>query len=209
MLHPDQYPDITFRSTNVTAKPLTRGRYEVKIDGDLTLHGVTKRITIPARDVERDRLRAVGKFSIDRDDFKVKATSAFHGLVRVMNTMKFEFDIVGQASINRRQFRSYPSSVHLSSNIQRRRLNNQSQILKLRLPAEFTLDLVRARNQDRRVAGTSWSHANGNLFARYSSRRLDHLAHTVTIATTAEVVNRAALTQHVQREDMRRARSIT
>jgi hypothetical protein len=43
-----------------------------------------------------DEMRAVGKFSIERDDFKVKATSAAHGLVRVDNTVKFEFDIVGR-----------------------------------------------------------------------------------------------------------------
>jgi polyisoprenoid-binding protein YceI len=95
VLHPDRYPDITFQSTNVTVK--NSGRREVKIDGDLTLHGVTKRITIPAVvTLSGDTVRAVGEFSIDRDDFGVKATSAFHGLVRVRNKVKFEFDIVGR-----------------------------------------------------------------------------------------------------------------
>jgi hypothetical protein len=37
----------------------------------------------------------VGQFSIDRGDYKVKATSAFHGLVRVQDKVRFEFDIVG------------------------------------------------------------------------------------------------------------------
>ena len=99
VLHPDRYPDITFQSTNVTAKNSGAGRSEVKIDGNLTLHGVTKRITIPAVvTLSGDTLRAVGEFSIDRDDFGVKATSAFHGLVRVRNKVKFEFDIVGRKS---------------------------------------------------------------------------------------------------------------
>src|SRR5215510_813125 len=96
VLHPDQYPDITFQSTNVTVKTSAAGRYEVKIGGDLTLHGVTKRITIPAVvTLNGNDLRAVGEFSIDRGDFNVKATSAFHGLVRVDDDVKFEFDIVG------------------------------------------------------------------------------------------------------------------
>jgi polyisoprenoid-binding protein YceI len=96
VFHPDQYPDITFQSTNVTAKMSTAGRYDVKIDGNLTLHGVTRRITIPAVvTLEGNNLRAVGEFSIDRDDYKVKATSAFHGFVRVDDDVKFEFDIVG------------------------------------------------------------------------------------------------------------------
>src|SRR5215216_7927096 len=70
VLHPEQYPDITFQSTNVTAKASGAGRYEVKIDGNLTLHGVTHRVTIPAVvTLNGDTLRAVGEFSIDRDDY--------------------------------------------------------------------------------------------------------------------------------------------
>ena len=96
VLHPDQYPDITFQSTNVTAKGLGGGRYDVKLNGNLTLHGVTRPITIPATvTLNGSTLRAVGEFSIDRDDYKVKATSAFHGMVRVDDDVKFEFDIVG------------------------------------------------------------------------------------------------------------------
>jgi len=99
VLHPDQFPDITFQSTNVTVKTSAAGRYEVKIDGNLTLHGVTRRTTIPAVvTLNGNDLRAVGEFSLDRDDFKVKATSAFHGLVRVDDDIKFEFDIVGHRS---------------------------------------------------------------------------------------------------------------
>jgi polyisoprenoid-binding protein YceI len=100
VLHPDQYPDITFQSTNVTAKSSGAGRYDVRINGNLTLHGVTKQITIPAVvTVSGNDLRAVGEFSIERDDFKVKATSAFHGMVRVSNKVKFEFDMVGRRSV--------------------------------------------------------------------------------------------------------------
>ena len=96
VLLPDQYPDITFQSTNVTAKSSGPNRYDVKMDGDLTLHDVTHRITIPAVvTLEGDKLRATGEFSINRDNFKVKATSAFHGMVRVDDVIKFEFDIVG------------------------------------------------------------------------------------------------------------------
>ena len=98
VFHPDQYPDIVFQSTNVTAKPAkSGGGFDVKLTGDLTLHGATRRIEIPATvTLNGDDMRAVGEFSIDRDDFKVKATSAAHGMVRVSNKVKFEFDIVGR-----------------------------------------------------------------------------------------------------------------
>ena len=44
VLHPDQYPEITFRSTSVTGKPISSNEYDLKITGDLTLHGVTRQI---------------------------------------------------------------------------------------------------------------------------------------------------------------------
>jgi len=96
VLQPDQYPDIIFRSTQVQGQKLPSGEYNLKISGDLTLHGTTRPITIPTKvSLSGNDLRAVGEFSIDRSDFKVKATSAFHGLVRVRDHIKFNFDIVG------------------------------------------------------------------------------------------------------------------
>ena len=73
------------------------GQYDLKISGNLTLLGVTRPITIPTKvTVNRNEMRAQGEFSINRADFKVKATSAFHGMVRVADTIHFEFDIVGR-----------------------------------------------------------------------------------------------------------------
>lgn len=96
VLEPDKYPDITFRSTEVKGE-LKNGKFEVKIGGEMTLHGVTKHITIPATvSVDGNSLHAVGEFSLDRSDFNVKATSAFHGMVRVKNGLTFIFDIVGR-----------------------------------------------------------------------------------------------------------------
>src|SRR6266852_7092238 len=96
VLEPDKYPEIVFRSTSVNGKAAANNQYDLKIVGDLTLHGVTRAITIPVKlTVTGNDLRAQGEFSISRHDFKVKATSAFHGLVRVRNKLKFTFDIVG------------------------------------------------------------------------------------------------------------------
>lgn len=96
VLEPEKYPDITFKSTRVSGKSTGADHYELKIEGNLTLHGVTRGITIPTDvTLSGNDMRARGEFSIDRDDFGVKATSAFHGMVRVRNNIKFTFDIVG------------------------------------------------------------------------------------------------------------------
>ena len=96
VLEPAKYPEIVFNSSGVTGKPRGNGQYDLKIAGDLTLHGVTRPIVIPVKvTVSGNDLRAIGEFSINRSDFKVKATSAFHGLIRVRNKVKFTFDIAG------------------------------------------------------------------------------------------------------------------
>jgi polyisoprenoid-binding protein YceI len=96
VLEPDKYPEIVFQSSEVTGKLIGTNRYDAKIAGDLTLHGVTRHIVIPTQvTLNGSELRAVGTFSLDRSDFNVKATSAFHGMVRVRKKVKFTFDIVG------------------------------------------------------------------------------------------------------------------
>lgn len=96
VLEPDKYPDITFKSTDVSAE--TRGGvFKVKLGGDLTLRGVTRHVVIPADvTLEGDSLRARGEFTVKRSDFKVPATSAFHGTVRIRDHLKVSFDIVAR-----------------------------------------------------------------------------------------------------------------
>jgi polyisoprenoid-binding protein YceI len=96
VFEPEKYPEIVFKSSDVTGKSISSNQYEVKIGGDLTLHGVTRHTVIPAKvTLSGNELRAVGEFSIDRSDFKVRATSAFHGLVQVRDKVKFTFDLIG------------------------------------------------------------------------------------------------------------------
>lgn len=90
-----KYPEITFRSTDVMGV-LTGGQFEARIGGDLTLHGVTRHIVIPAQvTIGGNTLRARGEFTVNRSDFNVHATSALHGTIRVRDKLKFTFDILG------------------------------------------------------------------------------------------------------------------
>lgn len=95
VLETAKYPEIVFKSTEVKGKPISGGQFEAQISGDLTLHGVTRRIQIPATVTLSGRdLRARGEFSIRRSDYNIKATSALHGTIRVRDKLKFTFDIV-------------------------------------------------------------------------------------------------------------------
>jgi len=94
---PDQYPEIVFTSTKVSGKVEGNNQYDLKIVGNVTLNGVTRQVKIPTKvTVSGNNLRAQGEFGIDRGDFKVKATSAMHGLIRVRDHVDFTFDIVGR-----------------------------------------------------------------------------------------------------------------
>jgi len=95
VLESAKYPEIKFRSTDVKGS-IKQGGFDVEIGGDLTLHGVTRHITIPARvTIDGNSLRAVGEFEINRKKYGVKATTAARGLVRVRHGIKFKFDIIG------------------------------------------------------------------------------------------------------------------
>lgn len=95
VLETAKYPEIVFKSTDVTGRLRPAGHYEAKIGGDLTLHGATRHIVIPADiTLEGDNLRARGEFTINRGDYNVKATSALNGTIRVRDKLKFTFDIV-------------------------------------------------------------------------------------------------------------------
>jgi polyisoprenoid-binding protein YceI len=96
VLETAKYPEITFKSTDIQGS-MKNGAFDVKVTGDITLHGVTRHITIPATvTVSGDTFRAKGTFKLNRKKFGVNATTAFHGFVRVRHVLIFEFDIMGQ-----------------------------------------------------------------------------------------------------------------
>ena len=95
VLETAKYPEAIFTSTKVMAKKTGENQYEARIEGDLTLHGVTRHILIPAQvTVEEKNLRASGKFEFDRDDYNVKTHAIKWGTIRVDDDMKLSFDIV-------------------------------------------------------------------------------------------------------------------
>lgn len=91
------YPEIVFKSTDLKSEKISDGQFKAKIGGDLTLHGVTRRIAIPAKvTISGDTLRASGEFSINRSDYGVKTHSIKGGMIRVRDGVKFTFDITAK-----------------------------------------------------------------------------------------------------------------
>ena len=99
VLETGKYPEIIFKSTKVTTKKkISENQYQVWIEGDLTLHDVTRRVVIPALvEFSADKIRASGKFEFDRDDFNVKTRSIKWGTIKVDDDMKLSFDIAARS----------------------------------------------------------------------------------------------------------------
>jgi polyisoprenoid-binding protein YceI len=95
VLQAEEYPEMNFTSTSVTANKIGEDEFNAKISGDFTLHGITRTVVIPARvKLTGDSLHANGEFSVKRSDYKVKTHSVKAGMIRVRNRVKFVFDIV-------------------------------------------------------------------------------------------------------------------
>jgi len=89
------YPEISFKSTDISTEKTSENDFKAKMGGDLTLHGVTRHIVIPAQvRTSGDTLHASGEFSVGRSDYKVKTKSIKGGTIGMRDNVKFSFDIV-------------------------------------------------------------------------------------------------------------------
>lgn len=89
-----RYPEIVFMSTKISASRTAEGRYQARINGNLSLHGVTREHIINAQvRVNEGGLRAQGEFSLRQTDYKIKPVSAVGGTLKMKDELKFSFDI--------------------------------------------------------------------------------------------------------------------
>jgi polyisoprenoid-binding protein YceI len=99
VLESAKYQKITFKSASVSdVRPAGSDGYSFTLNGDLTLHGVTKRIAVPVTaTITPQQLRATGKYTLRQTDFGIKPYSAAGGTVKVKNEVVVHFDIVAKA----------------------------------------------------------------------------------------------------------------
>lgn len=99
VLESAKYPKIAFKSASVSDLKQTGGEnYSFILNGDLTLHGVTKRIAVPVSlTINAQQLRAEGKHTLRQTDFGIKPYSAAGGTVKVKNEITVNFNIVARS----------------------------------------------------------------------------------------------------------------
>lgn len=84
----DSFPTITFQSKQVTRV----GPVNYRIDGDLTMRGITKPMSIPARMMYNDpgSARFTGQFDINRRDFSINGDGG-GGIINDSVHVEFSF----------------------------------------------------------------------------------------------------------------------
>jgi|SRR5271156_2323387 len=97
ILETSVYPEIVYECSNMTATKSGEGQYSVALNGDLSMHGVTRSQTVAARVMlNGDSLRAFGTFSLLQTDYELKLASVAGGTLKVKDELKFSFNIVAR-----------------------------------------------------------------------------------------------------------------
>jgi polyisoprenoid-binding protein YceI len=99
VLESAKYQKITFKSVSVSdVKQTGNDAYSFVVNGDLSLHGVTKRIAVPiAATLTPQQLRAAGKYTLKQSDYGIKPYSAAGGTIKVKDEVVVNFNIVAKA----------------------------------------------------------------------------------------------------------------
>jgi polyisoprenoid-binding protein YceI len=93
-----RFAAITFRSTAVSGRAATPGAYDLQVVGDVTIHGVTKRVTLPLRATLAGATLAVsGETALRQTDFGLQPVSVA-GVVKVKDELGLALTIVARAS---------------------------------------------------------------------------------------------------------------
>lgn len=90
------FPEIMYRCPKAAARRKS-GQFEVALNGELTLHGVTRPQTIIATLSATDTtVRAVGKFTVLQSNFGIKPVSVAGSMLKVKDQLTCSFDITAR-----------------------------------------------------------------------------------------------------------------
>ena len=97
ILEVSEYPEIVYECSKMAAAKVGEGQFTVTLNGDLTMHGTTHSLSIPARvSLDGDVLRSFGTFSLCQTDFGLRLASVAGGALKVKDELKFSFNVVGR-----------------------------------------------------------------------------------------------------------------
>ncbi|HYZ82941.1 MAG TPA: YceI family protein [Bryobacteraceae bacterium] len=92
-----KFPNICFESNGTSTKQLSEGRFEVKMNGKLSLRGAAGTLPVTAQiALFNDTLRASGEFSLLQSNYRIPLVRVAGGVLKLKDELKFTFDIVAR-----------------------------------------------------------------------------------------------------------------
>jgi len=99
VLESEDYPEIVYDcpASDMTVQRTGDGEFDVSLNGNLTLHGVTNKHPIAGKVIANpDMLRTFGEFQVRQTDFDIKPVSVAGGILKVKDELMCVFDIVAR-----------------------------------------------------------------------------------------------------------------
>lgn len=97
VLETAKFPEIDYEASSISVKKMSDMLYSATLNGELTLHGVSRRQPIVARvSLLGSMLRASGDFTLDQTDYGIKLVSVGGGVLKLKDELKFSFEIVAR-----------------------------------------------------------------------------------------------------------------
>jgi hypothetical protein len=89
------YPVIRFEASEIATAPIVANRYQLRIIGLMSLHGVGNRHAIEAElTLYDDGIRLGGEFPLRLSDYRIRPVTALGGTIRLRDELRVAFDIV-------------------------------------------------------------------------------------------------------------------
>jgi polyisoprenoid-binding protein YceI len=97
VLDAQRYPTIAFTSRRIVVVKQAVDRLTLRVEGELTIHGVTRPITVPVElSLAGDQLAATATANVRQTDFGIRPVTAGAGTVKVKDELAIAFRIVAR-----------------------------------------------------------------------------------------------------------------
>src|SRR5271156_431892 len=97
VLETAKFPEIVYEATSISVTKMADMLCSATLNGNLTMHGVTRNQTIVVRvALLGSMLRASGDFTLDQTDYNIKLVSVAGGALKLKDELKFSFEMVAR-----------------------------------------------------------------------------------------------------------------
>jgi len=97
VLETEKFPEILYEASAITVTKMADILYSATLNGNLTMHGVTRSQPIVTRvALLGSMLRASGDFSLNQTDYNIKLVSVAGGALKLKDELTFSFEIVAR-----------------------------------------------------------------------------------------------------------------